>query len=396
MTSLSQHARKTRPSSLAVLVTAGAMLLASAGAADARRALGAPGKVVAAAPLKQRLWIPGTTRAAFRLKYVTTNARGERALSTGTLFLPKGQPPRGGWPVISWAHGTSGLADRCAPSVVGPALPQRDRPYLANWMREGYAIVASDYAGLGTRGLMAYLHGRSEAHNIVDVVKAGRAYARRLPSRSRLARRWVVIGQSQGAGAAIYTARYATRFGGRALDYRGAVGTGTPAYIENIVSALAPGFPEVSPGTTAYMAYILAGMRWTHPDLGIDRVLTSAGRRYLRLAETRCVFRFERDLEGVAVDSLFRRPLVTLPGFARTARAYLAMPEKGFDKPFFMGHGLRDADVPYVITKPYVDKLQANREPLTFKAYDADHSGTLLESQQDTHPFVRGLLAARR
>jgi hypothetical protein len=371
------------------------MLLGTAGEAGARRSLGAPGTVVAAAPLKQRLWIPGTTRAAFRLTYVTTNARGKRALSTGTLFLPKGRPPRGGWPVISWAHGTSGLADRCAPSVVGPALPRRDRPYLANWMRDGYAIVASDYAGLGTRGLMAYLHGRSEAHNIVDVVKAGRAYARRLPARSRLARRWVVIGQSQGAGAAIYTARYATRFGGRALDYRGAVGTGTPAYIENVVVALAPGFPEVSPGTTAYMAYILAGMRWTHPDLGIDRVLTSAGRRYLRLAETKCVFPFEQDLEGVALDSLFARPLSTLPGFARTARAYLAMPEQGFDKPFFMGHGVRDVDVPYVLTKPYVDKLLANREPLTFKSYDADHSGTLLESQQDTHPFVRDLLARR-
>ena len=165
---------------------------------------------------------------------MTTNARGKRALSTGTLFLPKGRAPRGGWPVLSWAHGTSGLGDRCAPSVVGPALPRRDRPYLANWMREGYAIVASDYAGLGTPGLTAYLNGRSEAHNIVDIVKAGRAYARRLSPRSRLARKWVVVGQSQGAGAAIYTARYATRFGGRALDYRGAVGTGTPAYIENV------------------------------------------------------------------------------------------------------------------------------------------------------------------
>jgi hypothetical protein len=389
-------ARLSRARALAVLVAVGSILLGTAGEAGARRALGAPGTVVSAAPLKQRLWLPGTTRAAFRLKYVTTNARGRRALSTGTLFLPKGTPPRGGWPVISWAHGTSGLADRCAPSVIGPALPERDRPYLANWMREGYAIVASDYAGLGTRGLMAYLHGRSEAHNIVDVVKAGRAYARRLSPRSRLARKWVVIGQSQGGGAAIYTARYATRFGGRALDYRGAVGTGTPAYIENVVTALAPGFPAVSPGTTAYMAYILAGMRWTHPDLGIDRVLTGAGRRYLRLAETRCVFPFEQDLEGVALDSFFTRPVSTLPGFARTVRAYLAMPEQGFDRPLFMGHGLRDADVPYVLTEPYIDRLMANREPLTFKSYDADHSGTLLESQRDSHPFVRDLFAQPR
>ena len=374
---------------LAVLIAAGSILLGSAGDAGAR----APGEVLSAAPLKPGLWIPKTTRAAFRLKYVTTNARGKRAVSTGMLFLPKGKPPSGGWPVISWAHGTSGLGDACAPSLIGPALPRRDRPYLANWMREGYAIVASDYAGLGTPGLMAYLHGRSEAHNIVDIVKAGRAYARRLSATSRLARKWVVIGQSQGAGAAIYTARYATKFGGRGLDYRGAVGTGTPAYIENVVTQLAPGFPELSPGLTAYMAYILAGLRWTHPDLGIDGALTSYGRKYVKLAETRCVFAFENDLEDALVGNFFASRLINLPSFATTVRDYMGMPEQGFDRPFFMGHGLEDVDVPFTLTEPYVDKLKANHEPLTFKTYAADHSGTLLESQKDTHPFVRKLFA---
>ena len=377
---------------LAVLVAAGSILLGPAGEAGAR----APGQVVSAAPLKHRLWIPNTTRAAYRLKYVTTNARGKRALSTGMLFLPKGRPPRGGWPVISWAHGTSGLGDSCAPSIIGPALPQRDRPYLANWMREGYAILASDYAGLGTSGLMAYLHGRSEAHNIVDIVKAGRAFTRLLPPANRLARQWVVIGQSQGAGAAIYTARHATKFGGRELDYRGAVGTGTPAYIENVVTQLAPGFPELSPGLTAYMAYSLAGLRWTHPDLGIDGALTSSGLKYVKLAETRCVFAFEKDLQDAHVGDFFSSRLITLPNFARTVTDYMVMPEQGFDRPFFMGHGLKDVDVPISLTEPYVDKLKANHEPLTFKTYNTDHSGTLLESQKDTHPFVRKLFAPKR
>ena len=385
-------ARIPRFRSLAVLGVAGSVVLGPAGEAGARPAPDSPGAVVSAAPLKHRLWIPKTTRAAYRLKYVTTNARGERALSTGTMFLPKGTPPRGGWPVLSWAHGTSGLGDRCAPSVVGPALPERDLPYLANWLREGYAIVASDYAGLGTPGLMAYLHGRSEAHNIVDIVKAGRAHARQLSARSRLARKWVVVGQSQGAGAAIYTARYATKFGGRGLDYRGAVGTGTPAYIENALGQLVPAFPALSPGLTAYVSYILAGMRWTYPDLGIDGVLTSTGRRYLKLAATKCVFPFEKKLEGVGLGSFLSRGLSSVPDFARTARDYMGMPEKGFDKPFFMGHGLNDTDVPYSLTKPYVEKLKANGEPLTFKSYEADHSGTLLRSQKDTHPFVRKLL----
>jgi hypothetical protein len=393
----------------ALVTTVGTALIAGLGGLTAPEAVVAAGvhasatearpagTVVAAAPLRHRLWIPGTTSRAFKLTYVTTDARGRRALSTGTVFVPKGQAPRGGWPVISWAHGTSGLGDRCAPSVVGPALPRRDRPYLANWMREGYAVVASDYAGLGTPGVPAYLNGRSEAHNIVDIVKAGRAYARaHLSPASRLARKWVVIGQSQGAGASIYTARYATRFGGRGLDYRGAVGTGTPAYIENIVDSLGPGFPTLSPGTTAYLAYILAGVRWAHPELGINSILTGTGRKYLKLAETHCVFRFDRDLQGVEIGGFFTRPLSALPKSSRTIARYMAMPETGFDKPFFMGHGRKDTDVPYSLTIPYVEKLKANHQPVTFKAYDSDHSGTLIRSQRDTHPFVRALFRARQ
>jgi hypothetical protein len=368
---------------------------AIAGPAQPASKTRSPGTAVAATPLRHGLWIPGTTSRAFKLTYVTTDARGRRTLSTGTVFLPKGRAPRGGWPVISWAHGTSGLGDRCAPSVVGPALPQRDRPYLANWMREGYAIVASDYAGLGTPGLPAYLNGRSEAHNIVDIVKAGRAYVNsHEPAASRLARKWVVIGQSQGAGAAIYTARYATQFGGPGLDYRGAVGTGTPAGIEVVVGDLGPDFPTLSPATTEYLAYILASLRSAYPELGIDGVLTATGRKYVKLAETACANEFEGELRGVNFGHFFSRPLKDLPGLTRIVDAYMKMPENGFDRPFFMGHGLKDTDVPYVLTSHYAATLEANHQPVTFKTYDADHSGTLIASQKDTHPFVRRLFAA--
>jgi hypothetical protein len=362
-----------------------------------RDSLGAPGTLVRAAPLPRRLWIPDTTRAAFRLTHVTTNAFGRRALSTGAVFVPKGRAPRGGWPVISWAHGTSGLGDACAPSRVGPALPERDRPYLARWMREGYAIVASDYVGLGTPGLMAYLHGRSTAHSVVDMVKAARSHARRRPPGQRLARRWVVVGQSQGGGAAIYTARHATRFGGRGLDYRGAVGTGVPAYIERILTVFGPGVPPGALGaaTTAYLAYIFTSLRYVHPELGIDRILTATGRRYLRLAETACVHDFERRLQGVRVGDFFTGRIDSRPRIEPTLERYMAMPERGFDRPFFMGHGRRDTDVPYGQTSDYVRALRRNGEPVTFRTYDNDHSGTLIESQRDTIPFVRRLFGRR-
>src|SRR5918995_1632818 len=49
-----------------------------------------PGAVLSAAPLKRSLWLPNS-RAAYRLRYVTTDAKGRRALSTGTVFVPRGR-----------------------------------------------------------------------------------------------------------------------------------------------------------------------------------------------------------------------------------------------------------------------------------------------------------------
>jgi len=257
-----------------------------------------PGTVVRSSVLRKSLWIPGTQKA-YKLTYVTANTFGQTATSTGTVFIPKGKAPSGGWPVISWAHGTSGIGDSCAPSKVGPALPERDFAYLGRWMSEGYAIVASDYAGLGTPGQLAYLDGKAAAHNIVDMVKAGRRFTRdRLPASMRLSRAWVTVGQSQGGGASIYTARYATEYGGRGLSYRGAVGTGTPANIEKVMLTMGPKLPPVTAlpkGITAYVAYILASLDYARPELGIDGALTDVGRH-----SPRCGPRCRRGVSAAA------------------------------------------------------------------------------------------------
>lgn len=386
------------------LLTAGALIaplllggLAAPAATAGPEVTGARGRVIAHAPLPKRLWIPRTTRRAYRITYVTSDTFGRRALSTGEVFLPRGRTPRGGWPVISWAHGTSGLADKCAPSRVGPAEPARDFAYLRTWMRQGYAIVASDYTGLGTPGLHAYLDGRTEAHNIVDMVKAGRNFTRRhLGSWARLSRKWVTIGQSQGGGASIYTARYATEFGGPGLDYRGAVGTGTPANIEKVLLLLGPKLPPVPvlpEGITSYIAYILASLEYAHPELGIDTALTDEGRHWVARARRACVIDFEEELKGVNLGDWFTRPLALLPNFAATVKDYMAMPESGFDKPFFMANGLIDTDVPMAVTAAYVLVLTLNREPVEFHTYPTDHNGTMAASLPDSVPFVAARFA---
>lgn len=345
-----------------------------------------PGTVVASAPLPSSHWVPGATGQAWELTYVTTDTFGERALSTGAVFLPTGSPPEGGWPVVSWAHGTVGIADECAPSRHPRSA--RDAAYLRTWMEQGYAVVASDYVGQGTPGLSTYLDGRATAHSIVDIVKAGHELT------GALSPEWVTIGQSQGAAGSIYAARHATAFGGPGLDYRGAVGTGTPAYIESYVMGLGPFVPPTLPsGTAGFLGYILAGLRYAHPELGIDSVLTAKGKLALTQAETLCMDAYAAALTGNPIGGWFSRNLSSLPGFNATVRDYMAMPVSGFDRPFFLGHGLLDVTVPSPLTVLYAAHLALRGEPVTFRTYVSDHSGTMAASLPDTVPYVAALFA---
>lgn len=378
-----------RSAVLGVALTLGTAALGVVPAVAAPEA-GAPGTVTASAPLSRDLWYPGTVRAQ-RLTYWTTGANDVPALSTGTVFVPAGQAPDGGWPVISWAHGTVGLGDDCAPSVAGPAARDRDFAYLGTWLAQGYAIVASDYAGLGTPGTMPYLDGQVEAHNVVDMVKAGRN------AEPSLSNKWVAVGQSQGGGAAITTARHATEFGGVDLDYRGAVGTGVPAHIENIVAAAGPGVPPIGlpAGLTAYALYILAGLNAAHPELAVPSLLNDTGRQWLAQAETSCIGPFEEQVHGLVLGTLFAEPLAAIPNVTRVLTDYMGIPETGYDKPFFIGQGLLDTDIVMPSTLALAATLTGNAQPLTFRTYPTDHSGTMAASLVDSVPFVKALFDGR-
>ncbi|RDI66306.1 lipase family protein [Nocardia pseudobrasiliensis] len=350
----------------------------------------ATGVVRSVEPLSAAATLPGSVNSE-RLLYSTTTVGDQPTVASAAVYFPPGEAPAGGWPIIAWAHGTVGLGDDCAYSVGGPAEVARDWAYLGTWLKQGYAIVAADYAGLGTPGEHPYLDGVVEAHNVVDAVRAASDHY------GSLAKKWVVVGQSQGGGAAVATARHATEFGGPELDYRGAVATGTPAYIEDILQPLGPGVPPVklSKDTTAYVLFILNGLRTAHPELNIDSFLTDAGREWVARGQRECVGALAEDASehNVVVGDLFARPLSQIPDLHGLLYNYLGLPETGYDKPLFMGQGLRDTDVITPETLRFAAVLQANGQPVTFKTYPTDHSGTVNASLVDSVPFVRNLFA---
>ena len=78
------------------------------------------------------------------------------------------------------------MADICAPSWQPHLIPENS--YLNAWLAHGFAIVATDYQGLGTPGPHPYQIVRAAAYNVLDSIRAV------LHSQPNLADRIVVAG----------------------------------------------------------------------------------------------------------------------------------------------------------------------------------------------------------
>lgn len=340
-----------------------------------------PGSVAAVESLPALSWVPGAADGK-KVTYTTTGPRGRPALSTGAVFLPPGTAPPGGWPVVSWAHGTVGIADRCAPTVTG----RIGGPYLAHWLSQGYAIVATDYVGLGTPGLHPYLDGPTEANSVIDMVRAARTVE------PALSPRWVALGQSQGGQAALFTAARATKYAPE-LDYRGAVATGAPSNLENLAPLVGPEFPRLPlTGSTVFVSYVLAGLRAGRPDLDVDRFLSEIGRDAVAAAEEQCYETMAPRLADLSIGDLVSRPLDD-PDLLAAVRDMLEVPLSGYDRPVFLGQGLTDDMVPAPLALKLAAELAAHRQPVTFRIYPTGHLETMRASLPETTVFVGELFA---
>ena len=155
----------------------------------------AHGELLSSAPLTGPAVLTGAAENRY-VTYATDGIGGKPVAVSGTIAIPKGTPPAGGWPVVSWAHGTTGIADQCAPSVTGSGPVT----FLNRLLDAGYAVVRTDYEGLGTPGDHPYLNGPSEGRSVLDIVRAARAA---VPG---LSKRVLLAGHSQGGHAALWAA----------------------------------------------------------------------------------------------------------------------------------------------------------------------------------------------
>jgi acetyl esterase/lipase len=162
---------------------------------------GSAGKLISA---KSMAGAPEGARA-YRILYWSTGLDGKPVEVSGVVITPGGSPPPGGRPVVAWAHPTTGVVERCAPSLARVFFTSIQG--LRAMLDRGYVVAATDYPGLGTPEIHPYLVGTSEAHAVLDSVRA----AREIPQ-AGAGERFAVWGHSQGGQAALFTGIEAARY----------------------------------------------------------------------------------------------------------------------------------------------------------------------------------------
>jgi acetyl esterase/lipase len=153
---------------------------------------GAPGTLIRQEPM------PPTRSgaAAYRVLYRSTGLSDEPIAVSGVIIVPPGPAPAAGRPIVAWAHPTTGVAPRCAPSLALFVFQQIQG--LREMTARGFIVAATDYPGLGTPQTHPYLVGASEARAVLDSVRVAHAMG-------GAQTRFAVWGHSQGGQAALFT-----------------------------------------------------------------------------------------------------------------------------------------------------------------------------------------------
>lgn len=316
-----------------------------------------------------------------RILYTSTDVRwrsGQIPVS-GTLYLPGGTPPAGGWPLMAWGHGTAGIADICAPSWT--THDKRDATYLNRWLIAGFAVVVSDYQGLGGPGPHPYLYWQAEARSILDSARAALSAKPDL-----ISNKVVVAGQSQGGGAALGVARLAQEY---APDVRvlGVVATGpNSTFPEGPISL------PVRNSSNMFLSFASGGLRDGGP--AIDDIVSPRGRQLLDTARRTCTDEMGALARSLKVRGLSDVLSISLEQLSQIRIPVTDMPMGPTHLPLLIATGLADESVEPLRQQAVVAALCASNNNVTWQRYEGlDHDETLNGSFDDSLAFARSLLA---
>lgn len=262
------------------------------------------GEVVRQEPLKRQI-DDGT---AYRILYRTQQSNGTPTFASGMIFVPDGPAPEGGRPVVAWGHGTVGMGNQCAPSRSDNPLSAIE--WISDAMKQGWVVVATDYAGLGTPGTLEYLIGNSEAYDVINSVRAAQ-FMKDVDVNNRYA----VWGHSQGGHSALFTSALSTSYAPE-LELVGTAAVAPAAELGPLMSQQQTGL-----GAWVIGPEVMVAWPSVNPALNVDDVLTSSGKRSYKTIAEKCIQ--EAVVDGLAHRDMgqefFSKDIMEIPNWAAEA-----------------------------------------------------------------------------
>jgi len=304
---------------------------------------------------------------AVRILYHSRDALDHDVATSAVILLPTGPAPDGGWPVIAWGHGTSGVATACAPSLMKDVYYWGEG--LSDMVRAGFAVVATDYHGLGTAGHHQYLDKVAQARDMIYSIPAARSAVQ------ELGRRWVADGHSQGGLAAWGVAEIESELNDD--DYLGAISVSGAISLDHFMEYI-----NGSDGGEFYLDYLAFGIQSRFPEFEPREILRPAAMSKYAAVTTSpaCWYsgfaEFRGFPKGKALKPAWRRN--------RFVRQFVQETELGsrpIRKPLLVISGEADQTVPIDAVRQTVRKACSMDSALSFKSYPGlDHDPTMTES----------------
>ena len=318
----------------------------------------------------------GEDYVGYRILYHSRSLRGDDIAVSGFVMTPAGEPPADGWPLVAFAHGTTGLADVCAPSHEAEEFVAERGSYL-----EGYAVVATDYEGLGTPGLHPYIVGRSEARGVLDSVRAAHnvnVYEGDHRPLISISEAFVVWGHSQGGHAALHAGQHWQDYAPE-LQLLGVAAGAPPSQFALLFDVLLGGPFQ------GYVAMASGGFAAAYDEIELEQVLTDEGIALTEILERGCTDEIFEVFNPIAREDLLKveNPLM-VPPWDRVI-VENDVNQAPVPVPLVILHGGDDEQIPAISSQFLLAQLcvQPGQGPTIRIEYPGeDHSG-VIDAQRD-------------
>jgi len=318
---------------------------------------------------------PEIQGTVYRVMYVSKSLQNKPVAVTGVVVVPSTAAPDGGYPVLSWAHGTNGMADECAAS-----LDSVDAPAVNELLAQGWLVTATDYRGEGTPGLHPYISGEVAARDTIDIVRTADQLKGVTTSDD-----YVVWGHSQGGHTAMHNLRIGDSYAPE-LTLKGVVAGAPPSQFELLYD-----FLKTSP-FKHYLLMAAGGLNSAYGDkrAPLDEVLTPAGIDLLPVLDAGCSDHVRDQLKDVVIEETTTGDPFEVPKWKKILT--IEDPQTfttSSPEPLLIIHGGNDEQIPTVSSSLLSDHLCEIGQAHERWVYPNNtHAGVIVPSLNDMIQWI--------